>query len=500
MIYRLFLTALLFCALTVSADAQVVEKYSENNSIVSRTLSDYVLPSDIDEMSFDDGRLHLSAGGMLFTSVDNGGVLGFPEEDTISLDIDSRMTYSVRHSATERLYLTKRDLKGNMYLYERYEKKPGKYDVRRVKPSGFSFTIEHPVFSSDGRVMVFASNCPLGFGGLDLWYSEWKNDEWQYPQNMGHRINTEGNEVSPFIYGDFLLFSSNGRVGGYGGYDIYSSRLVALEQTGDTVVMFPIGRCPVYSLQAPFCSRGDDYGMTVNDDGTVGWWLESESDGRRSLHSFSGRLDCVKLTGTVVGHNGQPIVNASVVARTHDGRSIETSVDKDGEYVLYLQPNEEYEMTYMAPEHFQHHQRYMATRQNENSLYYRDNMDVDLKAYVIGQNYRYGDLFGSSVGSELTSAGRTRMDAVALFLMDNPGLKVVVVSSFNQSADRPFCNLVNQSRLRAISDYLSSKGVPLTSIVTETGTNDNDESGEEDGMMMSAVAVSSRTVSFVFER
>ncbi len=479
--------------------SQIVEKYCENRSVGHEVLSDFVLPSEIDEMSFAGGRLHFASGGMLFSAVAGDGSIGFAEVDTSMLEIDSKMTYAVEHIPTGRLYITRRDSKGNSYLFERYEKKAGKYAVRRIKPGGFSFTIEHPVFSSDGRVMVFSSNCPLGFGGLDLWYSEWKNDEWQFPQNMGYRINTEGNEIMPAIHGDFLMFSSDGRVGGYGGYDIYASRLVAAEQTGDTVTMFPIGRCAVYSMHKPFCSSGDDVGLTLSDNGTRGWWLSRDSEGKQRLNSFSGRLDCVRLSGTISGQNGMPVEGASVVVRTNGKDAVTVDADGNGDYTVFLQPGMEYELVYVAPEHFQLRHNYVALRGDENSLYFRDTKDVTLNAFVVGEDYRYGDLFSSSVGSELSSSGRTRMDAVARFLTENPNLKLRVVSSFNQSADIPFCNLVNQSRLRAITEYLKSKGVALTSIETATGVFDGTED-DEDVSMLSAVAVSSRTVSFVFER
>lgn len=41
------------------------------------------------------------------------------------------------------------------------------------------------------------------------------------PVNLGPQVNTEGDEISPALFGETLLFASNGHVG-FGGYDIYS--------------------------------------------------------------------------------------------------------------------------------------------------------------------------------------------------------------------------------------------------------------------------------------
>ena len=74
--------------------------------------------------------------------------------------------------------------------------------------------------------MVFASNRPGGYGGYDLYYSKYKDGEWQPPTNFGSKINTEYDEFRPIVRfqvefkNDFMLFSSN-RPGGKGGFDLY---------------------------------------------------------------------------------------------------------------------------------------------------------------------------------------------------------------------------------------------------------------------------------------
>ena len=51
-----------------------------------------------------------------------------------------------------------------------------------------------------------------GCGGLDIYYSNWRNGYWEDPVNLGLEVNTEGNETYPFISetGE-LFFSSDGR-------------------------------------------------------------------------------------------------------------------------------------------------------------------------------------------------------------------------------------------------------------------------------------------------
>jgi hypothetical protein len=86
-----------------------------------------------------------------------------------------------------------------------------------------------PSISADGRTLFFSSSRPGGFGGKDIWLSRLnEKSSWTKPVNLGNVINTDGDEMSPFIHfdGKTLYFASDGRVG-MGGFDIYMSRMNA---------------------------------------------------------------------------------------------------------------------------------------------------------------------------------------------------------------------------------------------------------------------------------
>lgn len=91
--------------------------------------------------------------------------------------------------------------------------------------SSAGFNDKCPFIVND--LMVFASDRPGGYGGYDLYYSRLVNGTWQNPVNMGAKINTANDEFRPIIRklipeftNDFMLFSSN-RPGGKGGFDLY---------------------------------------------------------------------------------------------------------------------------------------------------------------------------------------------------------------------------------------------------------------------------------------
>lgn len=74
--------------------------------------------------------------------------------------------------------------------------------------------------------MVFASDRPGGYGGYDLYFSDFDGESWSEPKNLGSEFNTEFDEFrpiidsAPYFENSVLLFSSN-RPGGLGGFDLY---------------------------------------------------------------------------------------------------------------------------------------------------------------------------------------------------------------------------------------------------------------------------------------
>jgi len=84
----------------------------------------------------------------------------------------------------------------------------------------------HGFITEDGQHLIFASDRPGGYGGLDLYISEKTDRDWGPPVNLGPEINTRFNEDRPSLInnGKTLFFISQGHEN-IGGYDIFRSDL-----------------------------------------------------------------------------------------------------------------------------------------------------------------------------------------------------------------------------------------------------------------------------------
>lgn len=128
----------------------------------------------------------------------------------------------------------------------------------------------HPSLSRDGKELYFASNRPGGFGGMDIYVSENINGIWQQPKNLGATINSENNEVFPFITANGVLYFSANTNQGMGGLDLYKA------EKGDGAVNFN----PPINLGEGFNSKSDDFGFYINEADNEGYFSSNRPGGK----------------------------------------------------------------------------------------------------------------------------------------------------------------------------------------------------------------------------
>ncbi len=123
-------------------------------------------------------------------------------ESALALSPDGQTLYIYRYTEEDNGDIYVSHLTGNNWTAP--EKLKG--DVNTPTWEG-SLTV-----SSDGKMIVFSSRRPGGFGGKDLYSAVLMPDSsWSMVTNLGAEINTEWDEDGPFLLpnGKVLIFSSN---------------------------------------------------------------------------------------------------------------------------------------------------------------------------------------------------------------------------------------------------------------------------------------------------
>ena len=133
--------------------------------------------------------------------------------------------------------------------------------------------------SPDGNTIVFSSDSGRGQGKADLFYSKKTGEKWGLPVNLGVPINTAESEGFPFIDKDGnLYFCSKGHLG-YGGYDLYVSKVNSSGIWGEPT-----------NLGFPINGTGDEMSIFLNEDSESGIFSSTRNGGNDDLFFFGADL------------------------------------------------------------------------------------------------------------------------------------------------------------------------------------------------------------------
>lgn len=106
-----------------------------------------------------------------------------------------------------------------------------------------------PFIAPDGSYLIFRSYRPGGMGNGDLWISFRIENEWQQPMNLGEPINSEYNEMCPYVTTDGRLFIfSSGRFHEH----YYDAGLKDLTDVNNKLSTWDNGQQNIYAMSAGF--------------------------------------------------------------------------------------------------------------------------------------------------------------------------------------------------------------------------------------------------------
>ncbi|MAB73531.1 MAG: hypothetical protein CMC99_01125 [Flavobacteriales bacterium] len=177
------------------------------------------------------------------------------------------------------------------------------------------WTVAEPLYldrtiPNEGEIVFFPNKDRLiasvkmrrGEGGYDLYESSLDEDgRWSKLKSLGKRVNTWGDEVTPFVAADgvTVFFASNG-LQSMGGFDVYRTTRNAAG-----------GWTEPEHLGAPINSVDDDMAFVIGAKGQVGYLASRRNVERGDLQLFE------------VSMNGAPSLEQQVVILTLDAENLD---------------------------------------------------------------------------------------------------------------------------------------------------------------------------------
>lgn len=348
---------------------------------------------------------------------------------------------------------------GSCDLY--YSRKSGEKWSRPVnmgKPINTESWDSQPSISSDGKTIYFASSRPGGKGGSDIWRTTIEDDgTLSVPVNLGDSINTEGNEMSPFIHPDdqTLYYSSNG-FPGMGGMDIFFSR-----KTGKGNWNRPV------NLGYPINTVADEINLIVNATGNMAFFSSDKKGGygKQDLYGFelyeeARPVPVTYMKGTVF--NSETKVKLSAEFELIDietGKSVVKSYSDPvtGEFLVCLPADKNYALNVSKGGYLFYSDNFQLTgpaRKTEPFL-----KDIPLKPIKVGESVVLKNIFFETDKYELKPESLIELDKLTGLLQKNPGMKIEIGGHTDNVGTKEYNLELSLQRSMTVYDYLISKGI-----------------------------------------
>lgn len=319
-----------------------------------------------------------------------------------------------------------------------------------------------PSLSADGRELYFVSERKGGMGGYDIWYSQLEETGWTKAINLGPSINTQFDEISPYIHvnNQNLYVVSNGYPG-FGGYDIFRAERLT-DGWGQPV-----------NLGKPLNDHKDQYSFIVSGNGAIAYYSKEESKNRSRLFKITlpdnlitkSRGNVVK--GVVINSTTKNSITAAVELFDLKENSMISKVNSDsvsGEYLMILPGGSEYAL-YVSKPGFLFQSLHFSYEENTELKPVIKNISLSpaqQNAIVVLNN-----IFFDLNKYELKPQSITELKEVVNFMNKNPGLKIEIGGHTDDSGTEAYNQQLSAKRANAVAEFLKNNQIPTQRIVVK---------------------------------
>jgi outer membrane protein OmpA-like peptidoglycan-associated protein/tetratricopeptide (TPR) repeat protein len=322
-----------------------------------------------------------------------------------------------------------------------------------------------PSLSADGRMLFFSSNRKGGFGGNDIWYSLRNLDgSWTEAKNLGPTINTDQDEISPFIYfnNEVLFFASNGHIG-YGGMDIFLAKIEDGNFQEPRNMGFPIN------------DPTDQFSLFITADRDFAYYSQRENTLGSSEASFLYRFkfpndldlgnQLVVTEGKVLNaKTGEPVeAKLSLVSLVSDHTLYEFKSDaKSGEFVM-LYPGQKEMGLYVEKE------GYLPKIYNveKEQLAHQKEMKIGLIPIAAGESFVFENVFFDFDKFDLKPESVTSLKRLNEFMRVNSDVRIRITGHTDNVGNEVYNQELSFKRANSVRDFLISLGVSSERIIAE---------------------------------
>lgn len=315
-----------------------------------------------------------------------------------------------------------------------------------------------PSFSSDGKTLYFSS--ARGGGSkknMDIYETVFDGSRWSKPVPV-EGINTEADELSPFIHpdGSTIYFASSG-FPGMGGLDLFYSR-----KDADGKWSTPV------NMGYPINTNGNEQGLVVNANGDLAY-IASQREGGfggQDIYTFELYEEArpKKVTyakGRVYDvSNGDPLkaMFELIDIETHEVVVRSSSDEKDGSFLVCLPINKEYALN-VSKEGYAFYSESFSLTEYANEAY---QINVPMQPLMSGSKVVLKNVFFETNKYDLKPSSQAELNKLVNFLKNNPTTNIQIGGHTDNVGNKEDNRVLSENRARAVFQYLIDNGIVET--------------------------------------
>lgn len=381
----------------------------------------------------------------------------------VSYSKDGKTVYFSRNKYKKKLKKQNLPKNKRLLLYKADVAADGSWkNIKKLPFNKKKSSTGYPVLNADDSQLYFVSDRLPSKGKSDIFVVDiLKGGEYSKPRNLGSFVNTDGNETTPYITDENILYFSSDGHKGMGKLDVFA------------VEVYDNATSEVYKLSSPINSINDDFAYIVNKDNNQGFFTSNrlQGDGFNDLYSFTLEEDVrpgecfITVDGKVRDKQSyEALSGATVDLYSIDGNLIESvATYSDGTYQFTVSCAKEYELVASNPDYLDDKKRIEILEENYHSALHTNlNLSkIERKQPVVD---RMSPIYYDYDDAQITEKAAKEMDKIAEIMIQNENL-VIQASSYTDSRGTDAYNVaLSKRRAKAAVEYLKSKGIDQSRI------------------------------------
>ena len=343
------------------------------------------------------------------------------------------------------------------------------WDIKKLEFNSAFFSIKNPALSCDGKTLYYSSDMPGGYGNYDIYKSELKEDGTiGSPINLGQKINTEEQEVFPYMCCDnTLYFSSNGHLG-LGGLDVFYSKNIDNKWSN------------VRNVGIPVNSNSDDFAFKMDEECTNGFISSNRPGGVGSDDIYAIKkikpLCDLLLESIIIDSETNLPINSAITSVT-DGTGIINNTKETNEEGIV-------EFIFECQDEIQ----FMVSKEGyESKMIDIKLLDIDppllkvkldpIEELIVEEKIQLNPIYFEFDKSNITNQAAFELDKLVAIMKKYPEMVIKAESHTDSRGPASYNKLLSERRAKSTAQYIISKGIDENRI---TGIGKGEEDPEID--------------------